>query len=128
GPVIIRLIANDATDLYREVVRWIGELDPHPPQVVIQCMIAELDLPGTEEFGVEIGLQSPVMFQRSIFGNSGTTLGVTNPILPAGLTLTGATGAAGQNGFVFNGTNPQLGQNVNAGPGIVGFQGLGNLG
>src|SRR5262249_38748745 len=79
-PVTNKLIVTVAPDVYPEVVRLIREIDTQPPQVVIQCMIAELDLTGTEEFGVEIGLQSPVMFQRSIFGNSGTTLGVTNPI------------------------------------------------
>ena len=51
-----------------------------------------------------------------------------SPLLPSGLSVSGFPGGAGQNGLVFNGTNPQLGQNVNVNPGIVGFQGLGNLG
>ncbi len=37
-------------------------MDAELPQVVIQVLVAEVDLNNTEEFGVEIGLQtSPVL-------------------------------------------------------------------
>ena len=61
-------------------MRLIAELDAEPPQVVIQVLIADVDLTATEEFGVEIGLQSPVLFSRSVsifFSMSLVAVGIT---------------------------------------------------
>ena len=44
--------------------RIIERIDSQPPQVVIQVLIADVQLNNAEEFGVEFGLQSPVMFAR----------------------------------------------------------------
>src|SRR5262249_55372355 len=52
-PVTNTLLIS-ATDYYfNDIMRFIARLDAPPPQVVIQCLIAEVDLSSTEEFGVE---------------------------------------------------------------------------
>ncbi|MCS7269548.1 MAG: hypothetical protein NZ703_00555 [Gemmataceae bacterium] len=97
-PVSNTLLVSATPRLFKDIKRIIERLDAQPPQVMIQVMIADVQLNNAMEFGLEVGLQSPVLFQR----------GPTNP------------------GFNFNTTAP-LGTGV-AGPGIVGFQGLSNLG
>jgi hypothetical protein len=95
-PVSNTVLISSTPEYYGEIKRIIDKIDSQPPQVVIQVTIAEVQLSNTEELGVEVGLQSPVLFNR------GTTLNFNNTnALPAG---------------------------NNVGPGIVGFQGLGNLG
>jgi type II secretion system protein D len=135
-PISNKLLISATPRYFDEVMRLIKELDAEPPQVVIQCLIAEVDLNNTEEFGVEIGLQSPVLFQRGIipadgFLSSGT-ISYTTPttgtgLVPPGVTVSSTINPAAVPGFAFNNTNP-LGNNPVVGPGIVGFQGLGNLG
>src|SRR5262249_42515592 len=72
----------------------------------------EVNLAQANEFGVEIGLQSPVLFQRGLTTDQ-TALG-TGP------------------GFPFNNTQllgvQQLGNNPAVRPGIVGYQGVTGLG
>ena len=107
-----KLLISATPPHFAEIMRLIHELDAQPPQVVIQVLIAEVDHTATEEFGMEVGLQSPVLFSRSI--------------LP-GLTVNSTTNPAANPGFLFNTTAP-LGNNPFVNPGIVGFQGINNLG
>ncbi len=131
-PITNKLIISATPRTYSEVLRLIEELDAQPPQVVIQCLIAEVDLTGTEEFGVELGMQSPVVFDRGILP---TTSGGTNTFSSTATNATGSLIASSATspipapnpGFNFNNVN-LLGNNVTAGPGIVGFQGINNLG
>src|SRR5262249_16818299 len=118
-----------------DVMRLVHELDSEQWQVATQVLIAEVQLTGGEEFGVEIGLQSPVLFQRSIIPATsfipGSTVTYEVPqtgvsLVPPGVTIN-TTNPAAQPGFNFNSTTP-LGSNPVVNPGIVGFQGLGNLG
>src|SRR5207247_2849673 len=64
-PISNRLLISAAPSYMPEIDRLLNELDVQPTQVVIQVLIAEVDLSATEEFGVEVGLQSPVLFTRS---------------------------------------------------------------
>jgi general secretion pathway protein D len=112
---INNLLLISATPAYLEkVLRLVAEMDVLPPQVVIQALIAEVDLSGTEEFGVELGLQSPVLFQRSV--------------LPSGTTANSTTFDAAVPGFNFNNVNLPLGQATLTSPSVIGVQGLQNLG
>src|SRR3712207_6874826 len=52
-------------------------------QVVIQVLIAEVDLNNLEEFGVEFGLQSPVLFDRGIPVEPEGRVGIFGPLLDA---------------------------------------------
>ena len=86
------------------------ELDSAPPQVVIQALIAEVDLNNSDEFGVELGLQSPVLFRRGItpdlsfLGPTGTINYVNPGQVPPGVTVNSSINPAAQPGFNFNTT------------------------
>lgn len=103
-PISNTLLIAASPEYFEEVIRLIEKVDAMPPQVFVQVLIAEVQLRNTEEFGVEVGLQSPVLFARSQVG--------TSPGTP---------------GFNFN-TTAALPNTNAADPGVVGFQGLGNLG
>jgi type II secretion system protein D len=134
-PVSNKLLISATERYFQDVMRLIMELDAQPPQVVIQVLMAEVDLNNTEEFGMELGLQSPVLFTRSIIPANGTggTQSITTPatgvsLLQNGFSVAGTTNVSAFPGFAFNTTNP-LGANASAGgPAIVGFQGISNLG
>ncbi|WP_437231112.1 hypothetical protein SH661x_002366 [Planctomicrobium sp. SH661] len=98
----------------------------HPPQVFIQALLVEVQLGNTDEFGVEVGVQDSVLFNRSVVNNLVTlTQTVTSP---------NGTQTTNQNvvsqtsipGFHFN--NQPLGNNTTVSPSTVGTQGLSNLG
>jgi type II secretory pathway component GspD/PulD (secretin) len=104
-PVSNTVLISATPEYFGEVKRIIDRIDSQPPQVMIQVLIAEVQLNNAEEFGVEVGLQSPVLFLRGI------TAGAPN-------TTTG---------FNFNSTQPLPNANLQNAQ-TVGFQGLGNLG
>ena len=104
------LISADAV-LLRSTETGDRRIDAQPPQVVIQVLIADVQLTNAKEFGVETGLQSPVLFSRGLLGTPTTTNGVTNAAVP---------------GFNFNTTAAAQQQHLPTGN--VGFQGLSNLG
>ena len=137
-PITNKLLISATPQYFEEAMRLITELDAEPPQVVIQVLIAEVDLTNTDEFGVEIGLQSPVLFQRGVFPatgftgsqtitntSSGTTVGLGE--VPPGTSVGGTNNPVAQPGFQFNNVAP-LGNNPAANAGVVGFQGINNLG
>jgi type II secretory pathway component GspD/PulD (secretin) len=105
-PVSNTVLISATPEHFGEIKRIIDKIDSQPPQVMIQVLIAEVQLNNAEELGVEAGLQSPLFFTR---GNTGTTY---TP------------------GFNFNTPAPQSAlPNVNlASPSTVGFQGVSNLG
>ncbi|MBX9584703.1 MAG: hypothetical protein K2X87_30740, partial [Gemmataceae bacterium] len=103
-PVSNTLLVSASPQYFAEIRRFIERIDAQPPQVVIQVLIAEVQLNNTEEFGVEVGLQSPVIFGRSVTGT-----------------------APGTPGFNFNNTTVPLPNANTFNQGVVGFQGLGNL-
>jgi type II secretion system protein D len=137
-PVTNKLLVSATPRYFPEVQRIIAELDAAPPQVVIQALVAEIDLSNDEEFGVELGLQSPVLFRRGIipaslpfFGPNGsatyTTAATGSSLVPPGVTVNNSLNPAAVPGFLFNNTGP-LPNNPIVDPGVVGFQGISNLG
>ena len=142
-PITNKLLISATPRYYPDIMRLVAELDAELPMVVVQVLIAEVDLTDNNEFGVEIGLQSPILFQRGIFpgpGFTGTTTltGVTpagtaasnsSVLVPSGATVNTSSNPVSLLGYNFN--NPVVGLPNNVGvpgSGIVGFQGLGNLG
>jgi general secretion pathway protein D len=115
-PVSNTLLISATPFYFMEMKRIIERIDAQPPQVVIQVLIAEVDLTNDEEFGIEVGVQSPVLFSRSLLAaqsTANTTTGATNIAVP---------------GFNFNNVNTPLGNSSVISPGTVGYQGLSNLG
>jgi len=105
-----RLIVSATPRYFDEITQLIDKLDEPPPQVVIQVLIAEIELGNVDEFGVELGLQDSVLFDRSLLGDLLTTTNTTQVSDPSGiLTSTQETiqGATNKPGFDFN--NKDLG-------------------
>lgn len=102
------LLVTARPEYQAEVERIIRALDRRPPMVKVKCLIAEVDLTTLEEFGVEVGVQDSLLFDR-------------------GTLVDAATGAiTGGIGFPFNTqTIPNL---DSAGRESFAGQGLSNLG
>jgi type II secretory pathway component GspD/PulD (secretin) len=148
-PITNMIIISAGPQYFEELMSLAKQLDFLPQQVCIQVLVAEVDMTNNFEFGVEIGLQTPVLFDRSIVpgngatgsatwsgpGTSGTVLPLAPPSattiqytpVPPNTTITG-TGAAAYPGYAFNNVAQVLGQNPLVKPFTVGFQGLSNLG
>jgi type II secretory pathway component GspD/PulD (secretin) len=121
-------ILISATPQYHDIVmNLVQSLDIPPESVHINTLIAEVTLNNDEEFGVEIGLQSPVFFNRTLItGASSTVVGAAGSTVPAGVTLNNVTSTI-TNALNFNQTAVPSPQQLYK-QGTVGFQGLGNLG
>jgi type II secretory pathway component GspD/PulD (secretin) len=134
-PVTNKLLISASPRYYGDLVRLIQELDAESPQVVIQVLVAEVDLTGSEEFGVEIGLQTPVLFQRGIYpapglAGAGTVnfANATGGVITPGVTVNSTINPTGLPGFNFNQPSLPLGNNVAVAPSLIGYQGLNSLG
>jgi type II secretory pathway component GspD/PulD (secretin) len=128
------LIVSATPRFYGEVVRIIRELDERPPMVLVQVLIAEVRLNDTDQFGVELGLQDSVLFDRSLLSDvQQLTTTTTNQVSGTAVTTTqqNIINANGQPGFNFNNPNLPLGNNLNtsalATASAVGAQGLSNF-
>ena len=64
-PITNSLIISATPRYYDEVMRLVEQLDQRPPMVMIQVLIAEVTLNDTDEFGVQLGLQDQILFDRS---------------------------------------------------------------
>jgi len=60
------LIVSASPKYYEEVDRIIKQLDQQAPKVMIQVLIAEIELGEADEFGIELGLQDSALFDRSL--------------------------------------------------------------
>ena len=81
------LIVSALPEYYMELQQVIQALDRRPPMVKVKVMIAEVDLDSVEEFGVDVGIQDSLLFDR------GTVFDLMSEEISAG------------NGFDFNGQN-----------------------
>lgn len=107
-PVGNRLILSATSRYFDEISQLIQKLDEAPPQVMIQVLIAEVTLNSADEFGVELGLQDTVLFDRSLLGDLLTTVNTTTTSTAAGVvTVTEEVvqSATNQPGFNFNSTS-----------------------
>ena len=131
-PIGNKLILSATPKYFDEIRELIEKLDESPPQVMIQVLIAEVALNDTDEFGVELGVQDSILFDRSLLGDLQNTI-VTESISTAAgvVTTTQEIIQAATNNPGFNFNNQPLGnsganqatQNAN----VVGAQGLTNF-
>ncbi len=131
-PIGNRLILSATPRFFGEIEALIKQLDEPPPQVMIQVMIAEVLLDNSREFGIELGLQDSVLFDRSLLGNLVTTTATTQTSTPGGVVTSTeqiVQAAGNEPGFNFN--NAPLGNsgsNLSRGrSNVVGSQGLSNF-
>lgn len=129
-PVSNNLLVSATPQAFAALMPVIEKLDSIPLQVSVEVMIAEVQLTNNEDFGVEIGLQSPVLFGRSVIpANTVNFSNATGSLLPPGTTVNSTLAQYVAQAFDFNNvtnTAPRFQNNVN--PGVVGFQGLSNYG
>lgn len=90
-----------------EIEELIRGLDRRPPMVKVKCLIAEVDLGQTEEFGVDIGIQDSLVFDR------GTSIA--------------ADGSVGGIGFPFNTSPLPVANLIGAFPETMAGQAVSNL-
>ena len=108
-PIANKLILSATPRYFQEINDLIQRLDEQPPQVMIQVLIAEVALNDTDEFGVELGLQDSVLFDRSLLGDLETTTSTSQTSNPNGVvTVTEQIIQAATNlpGFAFNSIQP----------------------
>ena len=99
-----------ATDRYfDEILQLIKDLDKRPDMVLVQCLIAEVQLDSTEEMGVELGIQDSLLFDRSLNGVPGFNF--NNQPLGNNVNATDVENTAGQalSSFGLGRTNSELG-------------------
>ncbi len=132
-PVANKLILAATPRYYDEIKSLIDKLDEQPPQVMIQVLIAEVALNTIHEFGIELGVQDSVLFDRSLLGDLLTTTNSQQFTDANGVTTTTAEiiqAATNLPGFLFNSTAP-LGnsgsESALASGGAVGGQGISNF-
>ena len=108
-PVANKLILAATPRYFDEIMELIEKLDEQPPQVMIQVLIAEVALDNINEFGIELGVQSSVLFDRSLLGDLVTTTNSTQQSTPGGVTTAVEEiirAASNVPGFLFNNTGP----------------------
>lgn len=132
-PIANKLLVSATSRYFDEIKNLIEKLDEQPPQVMIQVVIAEVILNDTDEFGIEVGLQDSVLFDRSLLGDLLTTSNSTATSTAAGIvTTTNEIIRAASNipGFNFN-SSQALGNSGStqslSGAGSVGSQGISNF-
>ena len=133
-PTSNSLIVSATPRYFEEIERIIEQIDRRPPMVMIQVLIAEVTLDNVDQFGVELGLQSNVLFDRSLVGSPTNVLRTITNTLPNGTQTTTdiLEGASNIPGYLFTDPTSGLG---NSGsdkallhPSQVGGQGISTLG
>src|SRR5260221_14712087 len=64
-PVTNNLLISATPRYFKDIKDMILQLDKVPRQVIIQALIVEVTLDNTDEFGMELGGQNSILFQRS---------------------------------------------------------------
>jgi len=120
------LLISATPRYFEEIQRIVDRLDQAPPQVVIQALLVEVELNNTDEFGIELGFQDDVLFDRGVISNLVLGPPTTNTA-PNGVQTTSQDIVSQEStpGFLFN--NQQLGNNTAVRPSSVGTQGLSNF-
>jgi len=128
------LIISAAPEYYEDIMDLIEKLDEQPPQVMIQVLIAEVKLNDQEEFGIELGLQDSVLFDRSLIADLETISSTTQEPGLAQVTTEEIVAATNTPGFLFNDqpNNASLGNTASeralSTAGVIGSQGIANFG
>lgn len=115
-PASNSLLVSATPRYYEDIKELIERLDERPPMVMIQVLIGEVRLNDTDEFGVELGLQDSLLFDRSQLTSFDTITTTTQQQGAGGAVLTTTQqqiiNAPGQPGFNFN--NQSLGNNLSS--------------
>jgi type II secretory pathway component GspD/PulD (secretin) len=105
--------------------RLIMQIDASPSQVYIKALLVEVELGKQDEFGVEIGVQDSLLFQRSVVEDILTT--TQTQTSPNGAQTTSENIISSQTSPGFNFNNQPIGNNTAANPARLAGQALSNL-
>lgn len=127
-PVGNSLLISATPRFFDDIMALVKDLDAAPKQVLIQALLVEVQLDNADEWGVELGLQDSVLFDRSLLSNIQLLNKTTT--LPQGTQTTTQTivSQTATPGYTFN--NQPLGNNsttAGTNPATVGGQGLTNF-
>ncbi len=103
-----QLIISATPRFFDRIMELVQDLDSKPPQVMIQVILAEVDLDTFHEVGVELGIQDSLLFDRSLLGDLITTTTTSSVSTPTGIVTTtqdNIIAASNTPGFNFN-NNP----------------------
>ncbi len=105
------LIISASPQYFSQIDRIVQSLDATPPEVVIQALIVEVTLDQTDEFGIELGFQDPLLLKRSVASVPGLNFNTTNIGLGNNTTTTnnGLVGTQGISNFSLGRQNTDLG-------------------
>jgi type II secretion system protein D len=130
-PVSNSLLLSATPRYFLELKKMIEKLDAPPTQVVIQALLVEVTLTNDDEFGIELGFQSPVLFDRSTLSPPVTLTTTTSQNASTTVANTIALSTTAFPGFQFTDPNlgtDGLGTNSIGNTGTVGTQELTNFG
>ena len=65
-PVTNSLIISATRRYYDQIMEMVHTLDKPPGQVIIQILLVEVELDNSDEFGVELGFQDSLLFDRGL--------------------------------------------------------------
>jgi type II secretion system protein D len=121
------LIISATPQYFDQIMALAKDLDREPQQVMISALIVEVTLEDTDEFGIELGFQDSILFDRSVVDPASLVTIEETTTLPNGAQTTTQRiiSQTGVPGFLFN--NQQLGNNVGVNSSKVGTQGLSNF-
>ena len=63
------LIVSAVPEYYNEIAQIISELDRRPPMIKVKAMLVQINLNKLEEFGIEVGVQDSLLFDRGTADN-----------------------------------------------------------
>lgn len=124
-PVSNSLLLSATPRYYEEILELVNRLDEAPAQVIIQVLLVEVELENSDEFGIELGVQDSILFNRSSVSNIVESPPVTTTAANGQQTTTiGILSQESTPGFNFNNVTTPLGANTAAGPGSLVGQAL----
>jgi len=129
-PVTNSLIISATPRYYDEILEMVATLDEAPAQVIIQALLVEVELDNADEFGVELGFQDSMLFNRGLLNQDNfQTILNTFSDPSTGIQTTTETIINQENipGFNFANAGLPLGNNTAINPSSIGTQGLSNF-
>lgn len=107
------LLISATPRYFKEIYQLVVKLDRSPKQVLIQALIVEVQLNNVDEFGMELGLQDSILFNRSIVPAPTTITNTTTAVSGQQTTTQQIISESATPGYAFNGQ--PLGNNTSSG-------------
>lgn len=111
-PVSNSLIISATPRYFSEIMKIVDQLDARPPMVLIQVLIAQVDMENFREIGAEFGLQDSLLFDRSAAGVPGFNFNnqpLGNAATAASVATRNAVASQGLTNFALGRSNTNMG-------------------